>query len=105
MNSFKIEPEVGMGATVIMWSDRHAYTIVSVSLDKKKISIQKDTVISIGNNGPGFSQEYEYFPNLNGNIIFASLRKDGSYVVVGESLKNGTRIGIGYRREFYDYSF
>ena len=31
------EPEVGMGATILYWSDRSAATIMKVSDDKKHI--------------------------------------------------------------------
>jgi|SRR5208282_3469700 len=98
-------PEVGMGATVCYWSDRHAATIIRVENNGKRIVVQEDISIRTDKNGMSESQSYQYEPNPNGTTHLASLRKDGSYRIVGQKTKNGTRISIGFRNQFYDYSF
>jgi len=108
----KQEPKVGMGATIHMYSDSHAYTIVGVTKSGKTITLQKDKATMDPNFKPeiepgGFvghcsnqdEQTYSYEQDPEGFTIKARLRKDGRY-----HSKQG-KVGIGYRREFYDYNF
>lgn len=94
-------PEIGMGATILMYSDRHAATIIDIHPNGKRIVIQEDTATRTDNNGISESQAYTYTPNPNGETHTVSLRKDGSWRIS----KSKTQVGIGYRREYYDYSF
>jgi hypothetical protein len=98
------EPQVGMGATMLLWSDRHACTIVEVSPNKKRIGVQQDNAKRTDNNGMSDSQSYAYSPNVNAPVKYYTLRKNGAWVREGESMK-GSRIAIGYRAEFHDFSF
>jgi hypothetical protein len=94
--------EVGMGATELMWSDRHAYTVVKVE-SQTKVWVQKDHAkVVIGQKYNG-SAKYEYTPNLKAPIIMLTLRKDGQWHQ-GTSLK-GQVFAVGYREEYYDPSF
>lgn len=101
-NALPKEPEVGMGVTECMWSDRHAYTIVEVKGDK--LVIQRDKVIRVDKNGFSESQEYTYEPNPNSSKITIAKRKDGRYRQVGSG-NGGSVFSIGFREEYYDYSF
>lgn len=125
------EPTVGMGATEVMFSDRHAYTVIEV-LTAKKVVVQQDTAIRLdyfcedchvhgkltveqaktegrpcptcGKRVPpmfGDSQLYHFEPNPNGYKTTVSLRKDGRWRVV----KGFTVYVLGSRSEHYDYSF
>jgi hypothetical protein len=96
------EPVVGMGATILMWTDRHAATIVEVS--KKRIGVVEDEAIRTDKNYMSESQSYEYRKG-SGEPIYFTLRKNGAWVQEGYPMKNGTRIAIGYRDHYYDYSF
>lgn len=104
------EPAVGMGATICMWSDRHAVTIVEVA--KGYIVTQTDNVKRIDNNGMSESQSYEYTPNPEGSLQYWKLDKKGKYRVAYKN-ENGrlvfashsSHLGIGYREEYYDFSF
>lgn len=98
------KPKVGMGATQCMWSDRHAYTIVTV-FSEKHIVVQKDKAIRADKNGMSESQEYTYQADPEGTKYTVTLRKNGKWVTKGEGLKNGTGWMLGERREYYDYSF
>lgn len=104
-NSAQRSPEVGMGATVLMWTDRHAATITEVSKSGKAITIQRDVAKRTDNLGMSDAQSYEYTPNPDADKQVFTLRKNGAWVRKGQSMKNGERLGIGYRNEYYDFSF
>ncbi|HAM16020.1 MAG TPA: hypothetical protein DCP91_09235 [Eggerthellaceae bacterium] len=53
------ELEVGMGATEMMYSDRHAYTVQKIVSDKR-IIVTRDKAVRIDNNGASDIQEYEF---------------------------------------------
>jgi len=52
------EPTVGMGVTMLSWSDRHAGTIVEVNMKKRYIAITEDDATRIDNNGISEGQQY-----------------------------------------------
>ena len=58
-------PEVGKGATILSWSDRHAYEVMSASEDKTRVLIQRYLPERVDKNGMSDMQEYEY-EKLNG---------------------------------------
>jgi hypothetical protein len=107
-------PYVGMGATLLSWSDRHAGTIVEVF--KKKdvlyIKVQEDNSVRIDKNGMSESQEYEYSSNPNGQIsYFRKVAPYGFWQAVYIKPETGRfnigsgGIKIGVRDEYYDFSF
>ncbi len=93
-------PEVGMGATILMYSDRHAATVVEI-LSPKRILIQEDTATRTDKNGMSESQEYAYSPNPKAPVREFSLRKSGRWV----EKKGSTVLMLGERDHYYDYSF
>lgn len=97
----RIKPEVGMGATMCLWSDRHAYTIIAVSKNRHKITIQRDKATRIDKNGMSDCQTYEYERNPEGEIETATLRKDGAYRITNSRIL----VGVGHRNEHFDFSF
>lgn len=97
-------PQVGDGATVLMWSDRHAGTIVEVSPNGKRVGFCQDKATRTDKNGMSDSQDYSYEPDPSAGIQYFTLRKNGAWVREGESIK-GTRLSIGSRNEFHDFSF
>jgi len=103
-NSKQIIPVIGMGATELMHTDRHAFTIVEV-ISPKEIVVQRDNAIRTDNNGMSDSQGYRYEPNPEGEKITVTLRKNGRWVTKGGGLWNGTSWAIDRRDEHYDYSF
>lgn len=96
-------PEVGMGATILMWTDRHAATIREVSKSGKRVGIVRDVATRIDKDGMSDAQEYAFTPG-GGGIIYYTLRKNGAWVRQGDSIK-GERLAIGARSEFHDFSF
>lgn len=92
-------PEVGMGATVLSWTDRHAATITEVK--GKRVTVRLDEAIRTDKNGMSESQTYEYKSNPDGMEMTFSLRKNGQYKLVG----GGKVLAVGERRHYRDYSF
>ena len=107
----KFDPEVGMGATVLMWSDRSPATIVRVDRFKSGPSkgevsavwITGDTATRIDKNGMSDAQKYSYETNWDGFKAKYTKRKDGRFRRVGE--ESGATLRIGSREKYYDYSF
>lgn len=103
-------PVVGDGATQLFWSDRHACTIVEVinySTGAKKgqvkaVVVTRDTAKRVDANGMSESQSYEFTTNLDAHKETYTLRKNGRYIKQGDSYG---ALGIGYREEYYDFSF
>lgn len=63
------EPVVGMGATMLLWSDRRACTITNVQLVRGKtiVTVQTDrTTVTAGSSHDG-SAEYSYARNPHGS--------------------------------------
>lgn len=96
-------PEIGMGATVLMWSDRYAATVEKI--DGKRVTLREDKAIRTDKNGMSECQSYRFEPNPNGREFVVTLRKNGTYVVEGEAMKNGTIVRIGERDYYHDFSF
>ncbi len=96
-------PEVGMGATILGWSDRRACTITEVSKSGKRVGIVEDIATRIDNNGMSDAQEYA-FERGTGSPSFFTLRKNGAWVRQGDSIR-GQRLAIGARSHYYDFSF
>ena len=98
------EPVVGMGATQLMWSDRHPFTVVEV-LSAKEVVVQADRVKRVDGNGMSEDQEYEYVPNPAGKKYTITLRKNGQWVTKGQPLRNGQLWKLGEREEYHDFSY
>lgn len=96
-----IVPEVGMGATQICWTDRHAFTVIEVSKSGKRCKVQADKAIRTDKNGMSECQEYTYEPDPKGYVRELSLRRDGKWKAVGTT----ELFRLGHREEYYDYSF
>lgn len=104
-NTRSANPEVGMGATIVMWSDRHAATIVAINERGTTVRIQQDRATRTDDHGISDSQSYAYAPNPEATVQTFTLRKTGRWIRKGESEKGGTVLLIGRRDEHYDYSF
>lgn len=91
--------EVGMGATELCYTDRHPFTVIEIK-SPCRILVQEDTAIRTDDNGMSESQTYTYERNPNGEIRELIKTKKG-----WKEFKEDTRFLIGYREEYYDYSF
>jgi len=97
-------PKVGDGATMVMWSDRHAYTITQV-VSPTHVVVTRDKVTRKDKNGMSECQEYDFESDAQGQSYHVTLRSNGRWVMQGESQKNGTKFAMGQRGEYHDYSF
>jgi hypothetical protein len=100
-----VVPTVGMGATILMFSDRHAATVIDVGPKAKWITIQEDKAIRTDKNGMSESQDYRYEPNPAAAVQTFTLRKNGTYVSQGSSMRSGTIVRVGARDNYHDFSF
>ena len=95
------QPDIGMGATEIGWTDRRPYTVIAIDESGKRCTVQEDTATRTDDNGMSDVQEYHYEANPQGMTRILSLRADGRWREVG-----GTTIfHIGTRRKYHDYGF
>jgi hypothetical protein len=97
-------PEVGMGVTRCMWSDREPYEVIEVQ-DERHIKVRKMHAKRIDKNGMSDCQDYIYTSNENGSVVDLFLTKQGRW-----RDRHGRKLGcdgwlIGKAEKYYDYSF
>ena len=99
------EPAVGMGATVLFWTDRVAGTIIQVTA--RSFTVREDKAIRVDDNGMSDRQEYRYEPNEAGVLHeFVRILRGkfkGGWRERGK--KRGRGVMIGRRSGHFDYSF
>lgn len=97
----EIAPEVGMGATMNLWSDRRAMTVTKV-ISPKKIEVREnDTVCK-----DWYASSYDILPTLVGGTTVFTLRKNGTWVQEGQPKKFGSvTLTLGFRHHYIDPSF
>ncbi len=108
-------PIIGMGATLLYYTDRDAGTIVFIggSVGKVVVGVQADRARRIDTNGQSESQAYEFTRNLDGGISYFRFdaKKGWRGVQVNPDtdrwvLSGGTTgLRIGERDKYYDFSF
>ena len=102
-------PVAGMGATILMYSDRKAATICFLQGTKAGkvncVTVREDRAIRTDKNGMSDAQSYIYERNDDAPLIAYTLRSNGAWVRLGESGKSGQRLLIGTRDHHHDYSF
>lgn len=94
-------PEIGMGVTWSVGSDRYPGTIIDISASGKRITFQEDIATRTDTNGMSELQTYTFQANPLGEIHTASLRKDGRWRITGSKMT----ISLGIRGKYYDFSF
>ena len=94
-------PTVGMGATEIMFSDRHPYTIIKV-LSPKRIVVQADKATRIDGNGCCEDQSYLFEPDPQAPPVTLFLNKRGKWKQLGDA--QGSTFLLGTRQEYYDFT-
>lgn len=102
--SAPVEPKAGIGATLCLWTDRHAYTVTWVGPSGKTLLATRDKATRIDNNGMSDAQTYSYQTVEDAERVKFTLRSNGRWVRQGET-KGGATLALGYRKEYYDHSF
>lgn len=101
--------EVGIGATILHWSDRTPATVIA--WDGKILTVQEDDATRTDANGMSECQDYEYTANPHGIKSYFRKDRSGAWVEVrrnpntGRWIKCGHWLRIGERDKYYDFSF
>ena len=108
-------PKVGDQAAVYYYSDVHPCTVikrtkkfVTVQMDNYKLNKEiRPNIIPGGFAGHCTNQrelQYDITRNEKGGLMKFGLRQDGTWCQCGDSSRNPTALGKGWRA-FYDYNF
>lgn len=109
------EPEVGMGATLLSYTDRKAGTIQKV--EKRNgvtyVHVTIDEAKRVDSNGMSEDQIYEFTPRPDGHHYKFKKTKEGFWKEVYinpetgrfKQYNGGKGLRIGVRDEYYDFSF
>lgn len=92
------EPAVGMGATILMWSDRHAATIVKVT--PCTVTVKRDKARVVKGSAADGTAVYEFTPDPDAEPkVFRKTKKGWRETGGGAALR------VGDRDEYHDPSF
>lgn len=99
-NARPATPVVGMGATEILWSDRHGYEIIAVK-DERHCTARrlKRTII-----GDWYAQNWRLESDENGYTVELFKTKEGRWVE-RRGRAYGNKFIIGWADEYEDPSF
>lgn len=108
------DPVVGMGATILAWSDRYAGTIETVipTKDGWRVTVREDKATRVDTNGMSECQEYTYAPNPEGALYRFEFKPAKGWFEIRLNpdtnrwvKTGGPGLRIGERRKYYDFSF
>lgn len=111
------KPKVGMGCTLLGWTDRHAGTITKVTEYCGKtwlyeIEVARDTATVVAGSAHDGSAVYEYTPGTGCNRTFGFNLRKQEWVEVFRNQATGKLnqargygLRIGERETYYDPSF
>lgn len=98
-------PKVGEGATILLWSDRHAGTVVEVAVHgrgaraRTRVTVQEDRVTAWSEGGYGQT----FAPNPDGARWTFEQRPNGAWAEVG-TRGRGAGMQPGRRDAYHDRS-
>lgn len=103
-------PRTDKGATVLNWTDRHAYFVNEVSVDGKRVIIERAKAVRTDGDGMSDSQSYRYERKSNfttKTIVFKWGKWREEYMCPYEEKIKYQPINIIWDGmfEYYDYSF
>lgn len=100
------EPQVGMGVTECLYTDREPYEIIEVK-DERHIVVRGLDCRRVDSNGLSECQEYEYTSNPDRATYTLYKRKDGTWVrrVGTHGVDSHSGWVIGFAEKYYDPSF
>lgn len=106
------EPTVGMGATLLHWTDRTAATVIGWDDSKQIITVQEDHARRTDTNGMSEQQVYEYTPDPNGCMRHFRRTDTGTWRSVRFNpdskrwvFAGGNGLRLGQRDHYHDFSF
>jgi hypothetical protein len=107
------EPTVGMGATILSWTDRHGATIIEVGSYRGRmlLTVREDKATRTDTNGMSECQSYRFDPDEKGTTYRFLLDKKGMWrqVVLNMETGNfvytdGSGLRIGDRSTYHNYN-
>ena len=93
-----ITPEIGMRVTCTTHKTCYPATIVEVSKNGKKLTVQADKVTTINNSDEHGLDTYEIETDVNGELEVWSIRKDNRYNIVSTELNYNNDIQLNESR-------
>jgi hypothetical protein len=111
------EPKVGMGCTILAWTDRYPATIIGHSrqgVNPTVITVIEDKAERMDSNGMSESQSYYYSPDKYGKLWIFRQGKDGVWCEAYISPETGRLrkvkgggfgLRVGEREMYHDFSF
>lgn len=107
------EPVVGMGCTVLCWTDREPATVIEIGTFRKllTVTVREDKATRTDNRGMCEEQEWSFTPNERGRVMRFARMPNGSWRELGTSDKGNTvfadghGLRMGERSKYYDFSF
>ena len=94
-----VKPEVGASATMLLWTDRHAYTITRVSASGKTFWMKRDKAkLKEGCSPWKGNEDYDYEPDPSATETKVMMGKRGWK-------SGGNKVWVGVRDEHYDPNF
>ena len=105
------EPAVGMGATILAWSDRYAGTVIAI--EGKVLTVREDKATRTDDHGMSdMMQDYRYEPNPEGREWHFHPRRRGGWNQVRRNPETGRwnqvagyGLLLGERRAYHDFTF
>lgn len=97
------EPEVGMGCTELLYSDRHAYEIIEVKDARHCKARALDCKMKPGTDW--LDQDYEYSSNPKNPVVNLFKTCRGYWVERYSNGSYGSRFRLGVAEEYRDPSF
>jgi hypothetical protein len=104
-NTIDSNPQVGMGATEFLWTDRRPWRVVEVVKENKEVKIAYINAVRIDKNGMSEEQEYDYSNHSDHTITL--VRRGNSWRTWNELHQQWCKMNIkfGYAEQYYDFSF
>jgi hypothetical protein len=105
---------VGMGATMLSWTDRYPGTVIGIARERGAtvLTVREDNATRTDKNGFSESQTYLFEPNENGRVHLFKMNKHGMWDEVARNEKTGRLVKtggyglrIGERAKYHDFSF
>jgi len=111
--------QIGDGATVCMWSDRFAATVIEASEKRVVIQYDKQELLNGMRSGEadalqcavgGFmghvsgAQRWSYERNEQGRTAVYTLRRNGQWIRKGDEMRGGQKLVKG-RSAYTDFNF
>ena len=98
----RLMPEVGMGATELLWSDRRAMTVVEVVTPNRVVVRENETICK-----DWYNSDYEILDTLSNMPEHTfTRRKSGRWVEMGQPDKHtSVSLVLGTRYHYIDPSF